>query len=205
MTIEERKEREKEEKRNLILDAAKEIVSNEGLEKLSIRKIAGKIDYSPAVIYNYFQNKDEILNDLIKDGYKNIVDALNTVQLSSEKPLDSFKEAIRKYIEVALQNPDEYKAVLLNNTPSILDHTSILINDASIRRKAIFLLCQHIKEINSENNLDDSKIEILAQVVWTATYGLIIRLIIEKDLITEEQKINLIENHIDIMVKGVVI
>ena len=73
MSVENRRVREKEEMRELILTAASKIIADEGFEKLSIRKIASKIEYSPSVIYNYFTDKEEILNNVMHRGYKKIV------------------------------------------------------------------------------------------------------------------------------------
>ena len=43
-----------------ILDAARELFVAEGYHNVSIRKIAEKIEYSPAAIYGYFPSKDDI-------------------------------------------------------------------------------------------------------------------------------------------------
>lgn len=48
---------------------------------------------------------------------------------------------------------------------------------------------------------DDSCIELTAQILWSSVFGLIIRLIIEKDS-TEEQRHKLIEYHIDFIING---
>ena len=64
MGTNERKEKEREIRRELILNTAQEIISSEGIDNVSIRKIANKIEYSPAIIYYYFKDKDEIINCL---------------------------------------------------------------------------------------------------------------------------------------------
>jgi AcrR family transcriptional regulator len=48
--IRERREREKAEIREKILDAARELFVNEGYEAVSMRKIADRIEYSPTAI-----------------------------------------------------------------------------------------------------------------------------------------------------------
>ena len=68
MGLAERK-KEKNELRELILLKAKEIIIREGQEKLSLRKIANEIEYSPATIYLYFQDKDEILYQMMDKGF----------------------------------------------------------------------------------------------------------------------------------------
>ena len=54
MGIKERQERDREAVRRSILDAARELFVAEGFQNVSIRKIAERIEYSPAAIYGYF-------------------------------------------------------------------------------------------------------------------------------------------------------
>ena len=69
MTISTRKERQKEELRGKILQAAKELFMKKGFEDTSIRNIAEKIEYSPTTIYLYFKDKDDIFCELHKEGF----------------------------------------------------------------------------------------------------------------------------------------
>lgn len=200
----ERKKRERDQRRDLILDAATEIMAAEGLDNLSIRKIANKIEYSPAIIYHYFKDKDDIINHLMRKGYQKILDGLS----STENPLDSpalkLEKLMRNYIDAALKMPDEYKTVQLNTSSGVLDYTSSLFKGASEKKPALRILFQCLKEIYQEKHIDDNLIELTAQVISTATFGLIIRLIIEKDRISENQMKNLIEHHIKLTVNGMV-
>lgn len=202
MGIKERKERERDQRCELILNAAREIITTEGLDSLSIRKIANRIEYSPSVIYHYFQDKDDIINHLMKKSYQRILGALASAQASADEPAQKLREMTRNYINLALQMPDEYSTVMLGSSPGLLEHTSVLFKGASSKRPALGILCHCLKEIYK--NIDDHLIELTAQVIWAATYGLIIRLIIEKD-ISEEQRINLIEHHINLIVEGMVL
>ncbi|MBI5233035.1 MAG: helix-turn-helix transcriptional regulator [Deltaproteobacteria bacterium] len=61
MGISERREKEKKEMRGLILETAMELFLDEGFENVSLRRRADKIEYSPATIYLYYKDKDEIL------------------------------------------------------------------------------------------------------------------------------------------------
>lgn len=58
----------KEETRINILDAAFQIVKNEGWQALSMRKIADAIEYTAPIIYEYFANKEAIFQELTKKG-----------------------------------------------------------------------------------------------------------------------------------------
>lgn len=69
MGIAERKHRMKEEVRCLILETAWNQILEEGVNALSIRKIAEAIEYSVPVIYTHFESKDAILGEFMRKGY----------------------------------------------------------------------------------------------------------------------------------------
>jgi AcrR family transcriptional regulator len=69
MASKERIQRLKEETRTSILEAAYKIVKEEGWQALSMRKIADEIEYTAPIIYEYFSNKEAILEELTRKGY----------------------------------------------------------------------------------------------------------------------------------------
>jgi AcrR family transcriptional regulator len=70
MGIKERHERDREAVRRAILDAARDLFVAEGFQHVSIRKIAERIEYSPAAIYSYFASKDDIFFALAEEGFR---------------------------------------------------------------------------------------------------------------------------------------
>src|SRR5207248_4245029 len=70
MGIKERHERDRCAVRRSILDAARELFVAVGFENVSIRKIAERIEYSPAAIYSYFPSKDDIFFALAEEGFR---------------------------------------------------------------------------------------------------------------------------------------
>ena len=69
MSIQARKEKEKEALRQKILAAARELFVDEGYENVSMRKVARKIEYSPTTIYLYFKNKAELLDSICDETH----------------------------------------------------------------------------------------------------------------------------------------
>lgn len=59
--------------------------------------------------------------------YVIIVDALASAQVSAAEPAQKLKEMTRNYVDLVLQMPDEYLTIMLNRSPSILGHTSVLL------------------------------------------------------------------------------
>jgi AcrR family transcriptional regulator len=200
MGIKERKERERGEKKELILSAAKEIIEEEGIDALSIRKLASKIEYSPAIIYHYFRDKNEIIDCFLREGYKGIVLSLMGLQSGEGEPDERLKASLRNYIEVAVRMNEVYRTVMLDDSEKVLKHTSVLFKGASTERQSVKILCSYLKD-NYYKHCDDDFVELSAQVLWSSIFGLIMRLIIEKN-IDEKQKHRLIDHNIEFILEG---
>lgn len=56
MGIKERRERERVDTREKILEAARELFIQKGYDGVSMRKVADKVEYSPTAIYVHFVN-----------------------------------------------------------------------------------------------------------------------------------------------------
>lgn len=201
MSVKERKERERKEMQELIINAAIDIFKAEGIDSVSIRKIAAKIEYSPAIIYHYFKDKDEIISQMMKKGYGKILEGLASVTHTPEDPEKRMKATMRKIIEMALEMPDEYKAVQLNSSPGVLTHTASLFKGAAKEKPALAVLFKCVKEIYMD--MDDDRAELTSQIIWASTFGLIIKLIVERE-VSEEQRNRLIEHHIKCIVDGMI-
>ena len=73
MTIKDRKARHKQLLRQEILDAARDIFVKEGYGRLSMRRVADKIDYSPTAIYLHFRDKQELVFSLCEESFGRLV------------------------------------------------------------------------------------------------------------------------------------
>ncbi|HTR70778.1 MAG TPA: helix-turn-helix domain-containing protein, partial [Mycobacteriales bacterium] len=62
MTRQERKERERAQRRQVIVDAARELAEAEGWESVTTRRLADRIEYSQPVLYSHFEGKDAIVS-----------------------------------------------------------------------------------------------------------------------------------------------
>ena len=79
-TVPRRAKHTHDELRELILTAATQLIEEKGLEGLSAREIARKIDYSPGTLYNVFKDRDEILFTIEGRLLNNLEAHLNDVQ-----------------------------------------------------------------------------------------------------------------------------
>lgn len=116
MGISDRKEREKQEMRKLIMDAAMEMFVKDGYEKTSIRNIADKIEYSPATIYLYYKDKDELLWGLQTEAFLKLNDLFRS-GTTAQDPVAQLKQIAKIYVEFGMANPDLYDLMFILRSP----------------------------------------------------------------------------------------
>ncbi|MBU3093329.1 TetR/AcrR family transcriptional regulator [Clostridium sp. CF011] len=201
MGITERRQFEKEIIRKKIIDATNDILVEEGYENLSIRKIASRIEYSPGIIYHYFKDKAEIVSFVVAEGYGNILKIISEIPIDTENPDKTIVNGMRSYIELMLENPQQFRVVLMNDIETIQEKVNMLQEGISKERKSIQGLCKLVELAIRKNIFRKMDIELTAQIIWTSTHGLVSRLILEKN-ITKQQKERLINHHFEILING---
>lgn len=109
MGLHERRQREKENIRASILDAAFSLAKTEGWASLSMRKIADAIEYSAPVVYDYFENKEAILYEISLNGYNCLHIELLKAQREYEAPDEQLKAIVDAYWKFAFKNKEYYQ------------------------------------------------------------------------------------------------
>lgn len=99
------RERRYQRTQQAILNAALELIHEKGVDGLSIRAIAEKIDYSAAGLYEYYGSKEEIISALCMQGFQRFAQHLGAVDKSL--PAEMYMSELGlAYIDFALQNTD---------------------------------------------------------------------------------------------------
>lgn len=98
---------EQTEKRRMILDAARELFSKEGVGNVSMRRIAAKVNYSPALIYRYVKNKEELLDQLRTEGYQILLNRMARVD-TDKAPLDHLTDLAVEYVKFGVDYWEYY-------------------------------------------------------------------------------------------------
>ena len=109
MASKERIQRLKDETRISILEAAYKIVQQEGWQALSMRKIADAIEYTAPIIYEYFSNKEAILEELNKKGYLYLGKEMEEAKNKHEFPADQLEAMWMAYWNFAFKKKELYQ------------------------------------------------------------------------------------------------
>src|ERR1700749_1164314 len=101
----------KEETRVNILDASLDIVKEEGWPALSMRKIADKIEYTAPIIYEYFSNKEAILQELTRMGYVKLSGQMQEAKDKLTDPSEQLEAMWLAYWNFAFREKELYKVM----------------------------------------------------------------------------------------------
>ena len=104
MGTKERHDRERQAVTAAILSAARDLFVAEGYQSVSIRKIAERIEYSPAAIYSYFPSKDDIFLALAEEGFHRL-DAKVRSAMTTDDPLENVRGCWWAFYEFAQEQP----------------------------------------------------------------------------------------------------
>src|SRR4026207_1513834 len=104
MGSEQRRERDRQEMRETILRAAIKLFSEESFEKVTMRRVAEAIDYTPGTLYWYFKDKDEIVFALHQRGFEMLF-ARQQPTMAIADPVERLRRLADVYLDFALENP----------------------------------------------------------------------------------------------------
>ena len=173
MGTKERREREREELRTKILDAAREMFASEGYEAVTMRKIAQRIEYSPTAIYFHFRDKEALLKELCATDFRSLAQQFGTISNIGD-PLERMRRAGHAYIAFGVEHPNHYRLMFM--TP----HPPLAVAESAIERgnpeeDAYAFLLGTLAEAQAAGRLrpglDD--LELLTQTVWAAVHGVV--------------------------------
>jgi len=114
MGIKERQDRDRAAVRDAILHAARELFVSEGYRTVSMRKIAERIEYSPAAIYGYFASKDEIFFALAEEGFLMIKRAADDAARAETEPLGALRASLLAYYRFAREQPRYFELMFVD-------------------------------------------------------------------------------------------
>jgi len=112
MGVAERRGREREEVRTKILDAARDLFMEEGYEKVTMRRIADAIEYSPTAIYLHFEDKEDLVLALCRQDFGKLLSAFQAAPLPPD-PVERIRVLGRAYARFGIENPNHYRFMFM--------------------------------------------------------------------------------------------
>jgi AcrR family transcriptional regulator len=114
----ERRQKEKEEMKQRILDAARKIASKEGWHALTIRKIADEIEYTPPIVYEHFQNKEDLIREIVYSGFHMLAEEFSRTRKAETDPEKLIKMLSLIHWDFAFANVELYQLMFSLERPN---------------------------------------------------------------------------------------
>ncbi len=111
MGITERRERERRELRSRIVEATRSIAAESGWDHVTVRRVAEEVEYSPQVIYRLFDGKDDLVYEVVRQGFGWMRDDLRDARQAGGDPVDGLLRVARAYWRMAHRCPETYQAM----------------------------------------------------------------------------------------------
>ena len=181
MGIVERREREKEEMRKLILETSLKLFVQLGFENVSMRTIADAIEYSVGTLYLYFKDKDEIFFSLFKQGFELFYQRQQKLATIDDS-LERMKQHAREYIEFAFENPAMYEIMFVLKSP--MKHVE-KDNDIPVSAASFQSLVSSVQQCMDDGYLAKTDVYAASLYIWGTVHG-IVTLIQSKRMFCDE-------------------
>ncbi|MEU4194741.1 TetR/AcrR family transcriptional regulator [Kribbella sp. NPDC026611] len=156
MPTQSRRDRAREERRELIVRTARMLAESDGWDHVTTRRLAEQVDYSQPVLYSHFKNMQAIATAVALEGFAELAEALSNALES-----DGLRGLARAYLAYAEEHPAVYEAMFIRSTDLVFggaDSPPALLDAFNAIRSSVTPYA------------DDS--ETLTEVFWSALHGL---------------------------------
>jgi len=176
----ERRQREKLETRDKILEAARELFVQHGYEGVSMRKVAEKIEYSPTTIYLHFADKESLFKELCQRDFAHLARVFQEGAKRQQRgmqadPAQRLLQAGLGYIQFGAQYPNHYKLMFMTPHPKPLPDKCDDQRKGNPELDAYAFLKHGVQQAIDagvfREGLND--VELVSQILWSAVHGVI--------------------------------
>jgi AcrR family transcriptional regulator len=166
----ERRAAQRQELREMILQAASELFLEQGYEGFSLRALAERIGYSATTIYLYFKDKDELLFAVVDEGFQTFTAALAAAAGSVREPLARIQSIGQAYIDFGLSHPAHYQLMFMQRPDFLLAYRP----GACVPRIDGFgVLQDSVRQAMDAGALPGGDSEAYSDALWAMVHGVV--------------------------------
>jgi len=168
-----RRERARQETREKILDAAREMFAAEGVEAVTMREIAKRIEYTPTAIYHHFRDKQALIQELVETDFLAFSQAFQKTGRIAD-PVARLRAAGLAYVEFGLTHPSHYRVLFM--TPELAATKETVLDRRAHPGETAYdflrrTVAEGIAAGRYRSELKDP--ELVSQMMWASVHGLV--------------------------------
>ncbi|WP_129786130.1 TetR/AcrR family transcriptional regulator [Promicromonospora panici] len=163
MTTQTRRERERAQREQQIVAAARELAETEGWEAVTTRRLAAEIEYSQPVLYSHFKGKSAIMTAVAVQGFEELADEVRAARTAARGTRDALAAVATAYTDFARKRPALYDAMFTH----AVDLSFASPNTPAHLRNGFDEILQAVEPLAAD---DDPG--ILTETFWASLHGL---------------------------------
>ncbi len=207
MGVKERQAQHRDELREKILDAARELLVRDGVEQVSMRKIAKKINYTATTLFHHFPNKDALLLAVSEADFLALRRSFEKIATIAD-PLERLRSMGTAYVSFALEHPSHYRLMFMTPQLHHLNLESERLRKGNPEQDAYaFLRATAVAVIEAGLFRDEHQdADLVAQIMWSGVHGVVaLHLILSNDPWLEWRPVETIASGvIETMIAGMI-
>ncbi len=154
--------------RDDILVESRDMLIKHGFGKVSMRKIAKKVNVSATSIYLHFKNKDDLLLALIESSIEKLSEALNKQLVQDDNPLTKLEKMADNFLSFAIENPQEYEIIYMVRPEEMPKYPTEKFQQI---RKIYEMLAEIIREGQTKKLFQVEDPLMSAYTLWAQLHG----------------------------------
>jgi AcrR family transcriptional regulator len=156
--------------KNALIKAGIEILSKEGVNGLSLRKVARKAGVSHAAPYAHFADKQALVAAIATDGYRKIYEKIaGVMEQYPDDPLRQLVEMAWAYVEFGLEEPDHFRITFSGTVEKERDYPAMV----EMTAKSFGVLRALVARCQAAGILDPGEADLAALGVWGLVHGFV--------------------------------
>jgi AcrR family transcriptional regulator len=163
-----RSEHTREQLRDLILEAAEQLIVDKGLAGLSARAIAREIGYTPGTIYLVFANLDDVILQVNARTLDRLLVPMRSAVAAHEDATQQLLQAARAYAEFARTHPNLWRACFEHRLPETVPGPAYI--ETRIARLVELIMAPLARVSGAEG----AALDAAAQALWSGVHGICI-------------------------------
>lgn len=173
MGIQERRQRERDERRDRIVDAARALFAAHGYEAVTLRRVAEAIEYAPATIYQHFEDKDALLREICHRDFGEL-SRQTAGYLDVADPVERIARLAHTYIRFAVTHPNHFRLMFMTALPRMEMDAEMLARKGNPERDGYALLRASAAQAIAAGRLgaEYGDADLVAQTLWAAVHGI---------------------------------
>lgn len=156
--------------KNALIKAGIEILAQEGVGELSLRKVAQKAGVSHTAPYAHFTDKQALIAAISTEGFRLLHEQVLVVtQTYADDPARQLVETAWAYVQFALHDPDQFKIMFSSVLEKEKEYPDFVAMSQSNFQQvvAVILTCQQAGILRA------GPPELMTVTVWGAVHGFI--------------------------------